>query len=109
MSALSNLETQMDEMKSDMREVRTTMQKIADALSRLAVLEERHQNFATTIDRRLGAVEQKASNTELEQVKFVANVEGISKTMKFMWAAFGSGVVYIGSQLFQLVAPHIGK
>ena len=101
---LDKLEAQFDEMKADMREMRSAVTEMAKAMSKLAILEERNLATNQTIEKvvnKVDKLETKVNNNELEQVKFIANVDGVSKTMKFMWAAFGSGVLYIGSQIIK--------
>ena len=108
----SQFEQQMEELKLDMREMRAAVTEMAKAMSKLAVLEERNLATNQAIEKvvnKLEKVDQKVVDVELEQVKFVATVMGISKTMKFMWGAFGGGVLYVGGQVIQSVLPHIAK
>lgn len=105
-------EQQMEELKRDMREMRTAVTDMAKAISKLAVLEERNLATNQTIEKILDRMEKtddKVNRIELEQVKFAGQIEGVSKTMKFMWGAFGGGVIYLGSQLFQMLVPHLSK
>jgi len=100
-------EQQMEELKIDMREMRGAITKMAEALTKLSVLEERNLAANVAIEKiaeRLDKTDEKVNRVELEQVKFEATVGGISKTMKAMWAAFGGGVIYLGSQLIKTFA-----
>lgn len=122
---------QMDEMKIDMKEIRSSISKIAEALTRLAVLEEKSHSHAATLERvvlkvdrieerqrdaetirdvvarntqRIEMVEAKAEATKIGQIEFNAEVKGITKTIKVMWTAFGAGVLYLGSQLYTFLS-----
>lgn len=104
-------EKQMEELRIDMREMRTAIVKMADAMSKLAVLEERNLAQTTTIEKlteRVGKNEDKLVHVEIDQIKFQATVDGVSKTMKMMWGAFGGGVIFLGAQLVKQFAPGIG-
>lgn len=130
-------EQQMEDMKEEMREIRSSMSQIANAMTKLAVLEEKNHTFAATLEKvtskvermeerqrdetalretlirmdlRVSAIETKADHTELEQIKFQATTEGISKAIKVMWAALGAGIIYIGGKaiLFFAAASQTG-
>ena len=89
----------------ELREVRGAVTKMADALTKLSLLEERNMVVAQAIEKlaeRLDKTDDKLNAVALELVKFEAKAEGMAKAMKFMWVAFGGGVTYIGAQLFKL-------
>jgi hypothetical protein len=101
------LEQQIDEMRSDMRDMRGAVTKMAEAMTKLSVLEERNQvaNLAIQkINERVEKVEDKAAAAELSQARFESRFDGMATTMKIMWGAFGSGVLYIGSQVIKQFA-----
>ena len=100
-------EQQMDEMRTDMREMRTAMIKMADGLAKLSVLEERNQVATAAIQKigeRVEKNEDKVTALELDAARFQSRVDGMTNTMKVMWGAFGSGVLYIGSQVIKQFA-----
>jgi hypothetical protein len=104
-------EQQMEELRTDMREMRGAVTKMAEALTKLSVLEERNLAANVAIEKiatRVEKVEEKVNGVELEQVKFESTVEGVTKTMRFMWGAFGGGVIYLGSQIIKHFAPAAG-
>lgn len=129
------LEQQIDQVQLDVRDMRSDVKVIAEAITRLAVMEERSQTLAASLERvasqvekiderqrnseitrdvmvqvstRLAAVEEKVDTTYVSQVKFEAKVQGMSNTLKVMWAAFGTGVLYIGGNVIQLVVQRMG-
>lgn len=130
-SEFSALEKQITEMQNDMREMRGAMSEIAKAMSKLAVLEEKNaitnqavEKIYEKIDRledrysdqvvikstvsrnfeRISAQEQKVAELEKAHIRYVAHAEGIARTLRIMWVAFGSGVLYIGSQVIKFFA-----
>lgn len=95
------LEQQMDSVQRELQEVRNAMTKMAEAITKLSVLEERNLAANAAIEKlieRQDRLESKIGSIELEQVKFESTVKGVTGTMKWMWGAFGGGVVYIGAQ-----------
>lgn len=108
-------EQQMDDLRADMREMRGAITKIGDAISKLSVLEERNSSTNLAIEKtnqvldrvvlRLDKMDEKINHIELEQAKREATINGVTKTMKVMWGAFGGGVIYLGAQAFKLFAP----
>jgi len=119
-----SLEQQMGQMQEDMREMRGSMKLIAEAITRLAVLEERHQNTATTVrnygervDRleereraqnvsgesiahlqgRVDLIDTKLRTTELKQAASNGKEVGAQKTMKIVWTVVGGVLTYVAS------------
>lgn len=100
----SVFEQQMEELRVDMREMRTAVTQMATAMTKLSVLEERNLASNLAIEKvttRLEKIEDKLAVIELEQVKFEATVDGVTKTAKALWAVVGGGVIYLGSQVIQ--------
>jgi ParB-like chromosome segregation protein Spo0J len=91
-------------LQDEMRDIRATMGKMADALTKLSVLEERNLIANTAIEKmmaRQDKADERLQAVILDHAKFEANIAGISTAMKWMWAAFGSGVIYIGGQVIK--------
>lgn len=96
MTDVSSLDTQMNAMRSDLREMRISVNQIADAMTRLAILEERYQSTTVRTDRleeRLAIAEQKTNEVREAHIILTANIDGMSKAFKFLWAVLGVGVV----------------
>lgn len=101
------LEQRMDEMTSDMKEMRASMSRIADAMTALAVLEEKNHTTALAVEKiaqKVDRLDERQLDLEKEQVKFMATTDGITKAVKVMWAAFGAGVIYLGGQAFHYLS-----
>jgi hypothetical protein len=93
---------QREALYNDMRMMRASMQQIAEAVTQLAVLEEKHNSTATKCEKLEGKIEMLEKivrDGELERAKFAAKVDGVSSTIRVMWVAFGSGVAFIASQV----------
>jgi hypothetical protein len=91
-------------LQEEMRDIRSAMSKMADALTKLSVLEERNLTANTAIEKmitRQDKLDERLTAVVLDHAKFEANIAGISTAMKWMWAAFGSGVIYIGGQVIK--------
>lgn len=107
----STFERQLNEMREDVREVRTGIGKIADAITKLAVLEERHQMTnlrVDSIDKRLTSVESKASETEKAHLKLLHTMGGIGSTMRVMWMVSGAVIAGIIIKWIVPALPAIG-
>lgn len=102
------LEQQMDEVRSDVREMRSSMAKIAEAITRLAVLEERHLSTAARLDKiegRLRDGETKASELDKTQIKYIATLDGITKTVRILWLVGGAGALAVTASLIKQAFP----
>lgn len=100
-------EQRMEEMQIDMREMRGAITKMADAMTKLSILEERNQVATVAIEKianRVEKVEDKVMAAELDAARFQSKIDGMTTTMKVMWGAFGSGVLYVGSQVVKQFA-----
>ena len=96
MSDVNHLAGQISEVKEDMREIRTSMKQIADAVTRLAVLEQ--QNKSTDqrmeqIETRQMAVERESAETRLSMIKLTAQISGATTTIRVLWIVLGAGVI----------------
>lgn len=106
MQSLSNLEQRIDEMSSDMRDMRASMSTIAQAMTKLAVMEEKNQAQAHALEKlqlKIERLEAKTVQIELEQVKFQATADGIAKTIRVNWVVFGAGVIALGGKAIQFL------
>lgn len=93
MEEVQALSQQMTDVREDVREIRAGMAQVAEAITRLAVLEDR--NVAATqriaaLEERQREVEKKNAETNLAHVKLLAQMEGASRTIKVMWMVVGA-------------------
>ena len=96
MPSPSSLEQRMDDFSSDMREMRSSMAKIADAITRLAVLDEKSHINGINIEKianKLERIEERVTEAEIRHVKFEAESEAGGKFKQFMLATFGGSLV----------------
>jgi septal ring factor EnvC (AmiA/AmiB activator) len=103
MSEMNSLANQISEVKEDMREIRASMSKIADAVTRLAVLES--QNKANgqrmeNLEARQTTVEKESAETRLSLIRATAQLSGAMTTIKILWAVIGSTALTIVVKLF---------
>lgn len=108
MPPATSLEFQMQE---HMKEMRTSMTLIAEAITRLAVLEERHTNTSTALTKlndKVEALEGRERTTELEQAKEVAKVKATHSTLKIVWTVVGGALTYLATKFIPLLfnSPH---
>ena len=68
--------------------------------ARIDTLEQSNRALQDRIEK----VEDKIADVVLDQAKTASMIGGVTSTMKVMWAAFGSGVIYLGAQAFQALA-----
>lgn len=100
-------ERQMEELKSDMREMRNAIAQMAAAMSKLAVLEERNLTVNAEISRLSGRVsnmETKIIEIELQRAKFDGSVNGATTTARIIWAVIGGAVASLATPLLKLIA-----
>jgi hypothetical protein len=92
---LSDFRAQLAGMTASMVDIRSSVFQIAEAITRLAVLEERHQGIARVLEKaveRLEIIEQKQHAHALEMATIAGQAAGASKIVKVLWAVFGTGV-----------------
>jgi hypothetical protein len=101
-SEFAALESQITGVQEDVREIRTSMTKVADALVKLAVIEERHLTTQRRVDRlevQLDETTKKTAELEKSNIKHEAMAEGVKRTVKVVWTLIGAGVLGIGAKL----------
>ena len=103
MSEMNALASQLGEVKEDMREIRASMSKIADAVTRLAVLESQNKTNGQrmeNLEARQTSVEKESAETRLSLIKATAQLSGAMTTIKVLWAVIGSTAITIMLKLF---------
>ncbi|MFT4064260.1 hypothetical protein [Paraburkholderia sp.] len=106
-SEIAALESQISGVQEDVREIRTSMKTVADALVKLAVIEERHLTTQRRVDRleiNLEETVKKTAELEKSNIKHEAMAEGIKRTVKVVWGLIGAGVLAIGAKIFHQYA-----
>ena len=96
MSDVSNISSQLSEVKEDMREMRASMKVIADAVTRLAVLESQNKSQGEKMEvfeTRVREVEKQCAEVRLDQIKITSELAGSAKTIKVLWTLFGAAIL----------------
>lgn len=98
-------------IQGDLEDMKASMSKMADALSKIAVLEERHQTMAANmlhITEKLEKIAERQSSLELAHVKQDTTIKVSVKAIQVAWAVIGSGVLYGVWQVIKLAAAAQG-
>ena len=100
-------EANFQSIRTDMADLKVSMGKVADAITRLAVLEERHQSMQMAMNRvveKLDALDARQAALQIEQVKQATGLKVSMRAVQVAWAVLGSGLLYGAWQLIKLVA-----
>ncbi|WP_374335550.1 hypothetical protein [Methyloversatilis sp.] len=96
----------LDQVSGDLSDIKSSMGKIAEALTRLALLEERHSVVVTTtnrIENHLNRFDARLDQLEKEQIRVEASTNTAIKAVKVAWATLGAGVLYAGGKVVTMV------
>ena len=94
-------------IQSDLEDMKTSMSKMADALSKIAILEERHQTMSANMLRvteKLEKIAERQAVLELDHVKQDTTIKVTVKAIQIIWTIIGGGVVYAGWQIIKMLA-----
>lgn len=94
-------------IQSDLADMKSSMAKIADALTKIAILEERYavmQNSMNRIIEKLDTIDARQSATELAQVKQDTTLKVSLRAIQIAWAILGSGMLYGAWQVIKMIA-----
>ena len=100
------IDRRFDQVTNDLSDIKSSMGKIAEALTRLALLEERHSVVVSTtrrIDERLVEIDHRLDEVEKQQIRVDATTNTAVKAAKVAWAVLGAGVLYVGGKVISLV------
>ena len=106
---LGVMQEALDGVREDVREIRAAMSKMADAVVRLAVLEERHTVVSGALDRAFGAISKLSDRVrDLEQAipeRLEARVRDLEQAQPVQKLASGwvTGAVGFGGGLVATV------
>lgn len=91
MADVDALQEALDGVRDDVKEIKSAMSRMAEAVVRLAVLEERHTTVSNALERAFGAISKlEARVRDLEQAQPVQRLTSGWMTSS---VAFGAGVV----------------
>lgn len=103
MSDVNHLTGQIGEVKEDVREIRASLSKIADAMTRLAVMESQNKNVSDRIDlveAQVKAAEKEVAEIRLQLIRATSQLTGAVTTIKVLWTVIGASAVTILVKLF---------
>ena len=95
MSETDVLHAELQAMREDVSEIKGAVSKVADALERLARLEERHSTVAGALERSFGAISK--IETRLRELEQAAPVQKLTSgwVTNGLWLAAGGAVTMI--------------
>ena len=108
MTDLKAFENQLNETREDVREVRTGIGKITEAITKLAVLEERHTmtiGKVEALDKRVTIVESKSSELEKAHLKLLHTLGGVGWSLRIIWVMSGA---VVGGLALKYLTPLVG-
>lgn len=101
------IDSNFKSIQDDLADMKSSMSKMADALAKIAVLEERHTTMAQTMVRimeKLETLDKRQYELEITQVRQETTVRVTVKAIQVAWAVIGAGVMYGLWQFIKLVA-----
>lgn len=102
---------EFERIQADITDMKSSMSKIAEALTKIAVLEEKHQTISTTMIKILDRIEimdRRQTALELAQATQKARQDTAVKSIQVAWTVLGSGLIYGAIHVIQLVVKGLG-
>ena len=106
-SAEQVIEASFKVIQGDLEDMKSSMSKMADALSKIAILEERHQTMSATMLRvteKLEKIAERQSLLEMAHVKQETTVKVTVKAIQVIWGVIGGGILYGVWQIMKILA-----
>lgn len=106
------LEAQIEALDKNVTLIRSTLDKMAEAINRLAVLEERGSATAREIKwvhTRIDDLSAVVRKLEENSIRLSTVVTTLSKATKVFWALFGAVVVSAVPYLINLAASAVSR
>lgn len=94
-------------IRNDLEDMKASMSKMADALAKIAVLEERHQVMTSTqmrILEKLEKLDERQNNLEMAQMRQATTIKVSVNALKVAWGLLGAGVLAGVWQFIKMVA-----
>jgi len=107
MSGEKMIEQNFERIQTDIADMKSSMSKIAEALTKIAVLEEKHQTISTTMIKildRIEVMDRRQTALELAVATAKARQDTAVKSISVAWTVLGSGILYgIGHAIYLIV------
>ena len=104
---VSVIATKLDLLHKDMGELRNTQEKMADAITRFAVIEERQSTMMDAVKRAFNTIDEVRSESKLMEIR-MRNVETANATNTKVSRWIEMGLLGIAVVVFQAVSKQIG-
>lgn len=94
-------------IQGDLEDMKASMSKMADALAKIAVLEERHQVMSSTLMRileKLDKVDARQNSLEMAQMRQSTTIKVSVNALKVAWGVLGAGILAGVWQFIKLIA-----
>jgi hypothetical protein len=101
------IEASFKVIQSDLEDMKASMSKMADALSKIAVLEERHQTMAASmlhITEKLEKTAERQAVLEMAHMKQDTTIKVTVKAIQLIWGVVGGAVLYGAWQVVKMLA-----
>jgi chromosome segregation ATPase len=103
--ALRAVNGHVSSTKEELAAIRGSMSQMAEAITRLAVLEEKHQGIAADMRRaeeKIEGLDDAITQMKLENASLRGQAQGASVVVKAMWTVAGTGVIAIAAALMKI-------
>lgn len=104
---VSVIATKLDLLHKDMGELRNTQEKMADAITRFAVIEERQSTMMDAVKRAFNTIDEVRNDTKLMEIR-MRNVETTNATNTKVSRWIEMGLLGIAVVVFQAVSKQVG-
>ena len=107
MSSEAGYEANFKIIRDDLEDMKVSMSRMADALTKIAILEEKHQVMAATmlkVTEKIDALASKQNDLFVEQVRQETAVKVALRAVQVVWAVVGSALLYGAWQIVKIVA-----
>lgn len=94
-------------IRNDLEDMKASMSKMADALAKIAVLEERHQVMTSTqmrILEKLEKLDDRQNSLEMAQMRQATTIKVSVNALKVAWGVLGAGVLAGVWQFIKMIA-----
>lgn len=93
-------------IEREITDMRHSIEKMADALIKLALLEERHQVTQSRVEKvedKLAEYQRKLNEVEIAQITHMAKLKGMTSTLRILWVVVGGVVAAVVSKIILTV------
>lgn len=89
----------LDEVRRGQDDLRASMKQMADALTRLTLVEERQATTSTTIERMAGSIERLDERLRKLEISDPLQARSSEWVMNVIWAAATAAVMFVAAKV----------